>query len=66
VCVCVCACACVFVGNIGNLRFIISIFLFIFQEDMQAAIQKCQTSNGIADGKCVSSRYRLKECRDIH
>jgi hypothetical protein len=56
----------VFAGNIGNLRFIRSIFLFTFQEDMAAAVEKCQKANGIADGKCGSSQDRLKEYRDFH
>jgi len=56
----------VFAGNIDNLRFIISIFLFTFQEQTPAVVEKCQTLNGIADGKCVSPHDRLKEYRDFY
>jgi hypothetical protein len=57
---------CLFAGNIDNLRFIISLFLFTFQEDMAAAIQKCQKLQGIPDGKCGSPYDRLKGYRDFH
>jgi hypothetical protein len=61
VCVCVvCMCVCVFAGNIDNIRFIISIFLFTFQDEMNAAVQKCQKLNGITNGKFCSPHDRLK------
>jgi hypothetical protein len=57
---------CLFAENIGNLRFIISTFLFTFQEEMKSAIQKCQSLQGIPDGKCGSPHDKLKEYRDFH
>jgi len=56
----------VFAGNIGNLRFIIPIFLFTFQEDMNAAVEKCQNLQGIPDGKCGPPHDRLKVYSDFH